>query len=825
MHLSMAGLRAFRRCVHKDRAANVWARAPGTPTDDPRAIPPRRPPHDRLDRALPRNDRAPPRPLPRRPGRDPPAPAAPRARARRAVRRDPPGPGRRDPAGHHALAVPQLLRVLPGERVAPRDPRRSRLLRPRRAGDAVGDEPRVHRARDARARLAGGPARPPRPVQVGRSRGGGRGHPGHGLKRLAVRAARRARARHRLPDQRDGRGPRAHRLHVHPGPLLPGKGGGDRRHRPAQPAAHRGGRRAGDAPGRAGAGDRRGSARRTHAVLRVRHRGHHGVHRHRPRARDRRGLPSLRRVAARGRRARGERRALSRAPLDPRRRGARRQLLLQPPQVDAHELRLRLLLRGGSGGADLDLQRHPRVPAEPGHRVGDRVRLPRLARAVGAPLSRPEAVVRDPAVRRRGTARPHPAARGPRPGIRRLGGRRRPLRAGGACAPEPGLLPPRRGRPGEPASARRAERLGQPLSDACPPRRPAGAPPGDRGNVHRAAARGGRLAADPGPGRRGGRMRSIIGVAGAILLATVLWDAFETIVLPRRVSGRFRLTRFFYRVTWRPWRVVAALLPRRQREEFLSFYGPLSLLLLLGLWATGVVLAFGMLQWAAGSALIMTGAAPGFWTDVYMSGTTFFTLGLGDVAPRTGLAKALTVVEAGTGFAILALVIGYLPVIYQAFSRREVTISLLDARAGSPPTAGELLWRYRWDKSGDALGELLQEWERWAADVLESHLSYPPLAYFRSQHYNQSWLGALTTILDASALVMVGLEGGCVEQARLTFAMARHAVVDLAQVFNTPPREARHQRLSDPELARLQARLAEGGMRLRDEPGENGAQR
>src|SRR2546427_173974 len=136
--------------------------------------------------------------------------------------------------------------------------------------------------------------------------------------------------------------------------------------------------------------------------------------------------------------------------------------------------------------------------------------------------------------------------------------------------------------------------------------------------------------------------------------------------------------------------------------------------------------------------------------------------------------------------AFLALVIGYFPVIYQAFSRREMAISLLDARAGSPPTAGELLWRYRWDKSGDALAELLREWERWSADVLESHLSYPALAYFRSQHYNQSWLGALTTILDVSALVMVGLEGGCVEQARLTFAMARHAGVDLAQVFNTP---------------------------------------
>src|SRR2546426_705614 len=202
MHLSMAGLRTLRRCAHKAGAANAWARPPGTTTDAAGAIPPRRPPHDRLDRALPRNDRAAPRPLPRRPGRDPPAPAATRARARRAVRRDPPGPGRRDTAGHHALAVPQLLRLLPGERVAPRDPRRSRLLGARRAGNAVGDEPSLHRARDARARLAGGPARPPRPVQVGRSRGGGGGiQDTASSASLCALLAARERAT-RLPNQR-----------------------------------------------------------------------------------------------------------------------------------------------------------------------------------------------------------------------------------------------------------------------------------------------------------------------------------------------------------------------------------------------------------------------------------------------------------------------------------------------------------------------------------------------------------------------------------------------------------------------------------------------
>ena len=309
----------------------------------------------------------------------------------------------------------------------------------------------------------------------------------------------------------------------------------------------------------------------------------------------------------------------------------------------------------------------------------------------------------------------------------------------------------------------------------------------------------------------------LVGLGGALLLLVVLWDAFETVILPRRISRRFRLARFFYRVTWGPWRAAAPLLGPRRREAFLAVYGPLSLLMLLGLWASGIVFAFGMLQWSAGSALSMVAGNPGFPSDLYMSGTTFFTLGLGDVVPRTTLAKLLTVVESGTGFSFLAIVIGYLPVTYQAFSRREGPISLLDARAGSPPTAGELLWRYRSDRSGERLGELLREWERWAADVLESHLSYPPLAYFRSQHSNQSWLAALTTILDASALVIVGHEGGdwCVKQAELTFAMARHAVVDLAQVFNTPPRAKSVERLTPDQLERLRSRLAGGGRALR----------
>ena len=216
-------------------------------------------------------------------------------------------------------------------------------------------------------------------------------------------------------------------------------------------------------------------------------------------------------------------------------------------------------------------------------------------------------------------------------------------------------------------------------------------------------------------------------------------------------------------------------------------------------------MGFGLLQYAAGAPA--EGATVRFTTDLYLSGTTFFTLGLGDVAPHGTAARILTVIESGLGFGFLAIVIGYFPVLYQAFSRREVSISLLDARAGSPPSAAELLRRHSGPGGVAALEQLLRDWERWSAEVLETHLSYPLLAYFRSQHTNQSWLAALTTVLDTSALVMVGIEGACARQARLTFAMARHAIVDLTQVFNTRPTAAAVDRLPPAALARLKRAL------------------
>jgi len=306
-------------------------------------------------------------------------------------------------------------------------------------------------------------------------------------------------------------------------------------------------------------------------------------------------------------------------------------------------------------------------------------------------------------------------------------------------------------------------------------------------------------------------------IAGVAIFLIVLWDAFESIILPRRVTRRFRLARLFYKSTWHVWKFVMCLVPsRKRREALLGFYGPLSLLVLVGVWAVGLVLGFGLMQYGAGSAVVMTGGQPSFETDIYLSGTTFFTLGLGDVVPHSGLARALVVTEAGFGFGFLAAVIGYLPFIYGSFSKREVDISLLDSRAGTPPTAGELLRRHSYPHGQDALRELLEDWELWSAELMESHLSYPVLAYFRSQHDNQSWIASLTAILDTCALVMVGIEGACEKQAELTFAIARHAVVDLSQVFGTAPASLLYDRLPAEQLRHIRDILAQHGLKLRD---------
>jgi hypothetical protein len=303
-------------------------------------------------------------------------------------------------------------------------------------------------------------------------------------------------------------------------------------------------------------------------------------------------------------------------------------------------------------------------------------------------------------------------------------------------------------------------------------------------------------------------------VVGLVLIATILWDAFETVVLPRTVTRRFRLAGVYFRGTWWPWARLARSIGREsRRERFLGVYGPLSLVVLLAMWAVALVFGFAVLFWSSGSDLQTPGGTPGhFADDVYFSGTTFFTLGLGDIHPIGAMVRVLTVAEAGMGFALLAVVISYFPVLYQSFSRREVQLTLLDAWAGSPPSAAEVLRRLADSGELAALGPFLKEWEHWCSDVLESHISYPVLAYFRSQHQRQSWVSALTTILDLSALISTGIEGVATWQAHVTFAVARHAAVDLVQVLHAAP-DRGVDRLPPDRVELLRKQLEAAGLR------------
>jgi hypothetical protein len=305
-------------------------------------------------------------------------------------------------------------------------------------------------------------------------------------------------------------------------------------------------------------------------------------------------------------------------------------------------------------------------------------------------------------------------------------------------------------------------------------------------------------------------------IVGIACIFSGLLDAFETVILPRRANGRFRFTRLFYIVTWRPWRWVARRVHHaRKRETMLSFYGPLSLVFLIAGWAAALILGFGLVYFAFPAPFADPhGLRHPFITDMYASGTTIFTLGLGDVVPRIVAVRCLVVLESGIGLGFVALVIGYFPVLYGAFSRREVNIALLDARAGSPPTAYELIKRHSFEGGSAALVLLLEEWERWSAELLESHISYPLLCLFRSQHTSQSWLSALTAILDTCALLIASVQEHSARQAQLTFAMARHALVDLSQILSQKPGAAQEDRLPADQYASIYDKLCSAGVRV-----------
>lgn len=275
-------------------------------------------------------------------------------------------------------------------------------------------------------------------------------------------------------------------------------------------------------------------------------------------------------------------------------------------------------------------------------------------------------------------------------------------------------------------------------------------------------------------------MSYLAGFLGVLLVAFTLIDAFEVVLLPRPVRRRIRLHRYFFKITWGVWRRVAQRWPRGPaREDFIGVYGPLSMVMIFALWAVCLIAGFGLLQWAVQSP--STGDQwQSLASEMIVSGDAFFTLGYGDIVPRNAMARLLVILEAGTGFGFIALTVGYLPVLYQHFVRRDLQLIEFTARAGARPTAAALL---AWHAQGtpEQLDRWLRDWEVWACDIVESHSVYPMLAFYRSQHEGQSWLAALAVVLDTCALLITGREESTELQSAATFSAARRVLDEISQ--------------------------------------------
>jgi hypothetical protein len=234
--------------------------------------------------------------------------------------------------------------------------------------------------------------------------------------------------------------------------------------------------------------------------------------------------------------------------------------------------------------------------------------------------------------------------------------------------------------------------------------------------------------------------------------------------------------------------------------SFLSVYGPLAVIQLLVLWGGLMVLAFALIYHGMGPRFQDPSGPVGFWALLYMSGSTFLTLGLGDVTSSNVVGRLFVLLEAASGYTFLALIITYMPLLDQAYGAREVGSLLIRSRAGRPPGALLLLSRYAGPDGAEVLRGNLREAERWMAETLQSHLGHPVLAFYRAQHLGQSWLISLATILDSCALVIVGGDGYPAAQAKLTYRMGVQLLEDLMHALALAVSPQMRTRLAEADL-------------------------
>ncbi|MDQ6859261.1 MAG: potassium channel family protein [Chloroflexota bacterium] len=272
-------------------------------------------------------------------------------------------------------------------------------------------------------------------------------------------------------------------------------------------------------------------------------------------------------------------------------------------------------------------------------------------------------------------------------------------------------------------------------------------------------------------------------LAAIALVIWVLNDVFTTVILPRPAPARFRPAGLLTRWSWRLWRRYAdGSRTADRREQRLGIFAPAIVMTLLGLWIVLLIVGFGLGMHSLSGDF--SPPLPDLGTALYVAAVSLLTIGYGDFVPGQPLARAVSVAAGGVGLGIVALTITYLFSLYANFQRRELQVVTLDARAGAPPSGTELLVTCAaFDDDTEELGQIFEEWERWSAEVLESHLAYPILMFFRSTHDHESWVSAIGAVLDAATLMLTTVEGGPRGQATATRGIGAHLVEDIARFF------------------------------------------
>ena len=267
----------------------------------------------------------------------------------------------------------------------------------------------------------------------------------------------------------------------------------------------------------------------------------------------------------------------------------------------------------------------------------------------------------------------------------------------------------------------------------------------------------------------------VVFIAGFLVVLLTLSSALSTFVLPR--AARSQLNRIVFGLLRRLFDFIlhfAKTYPRR--DTVMAYYAPIGLMLLVPTWYILIMFGYAGMYWGLG--------VEPFASALRLSGSSLLTLGFesNSAFPATLLEFS----EAMLGLILVALLIAYLPTLYSAFSRREQVVNMLEVRAGSPPSALEMLLRFHRNQGLEKLADYWQVWEAWFADVEESHTTLPALIFFRSPRAENSWVTAAGAVLDAASITLSAIDIPYEISAALSIRAGFLAFRRIANYFDIP---------------------------------------